>query len=75
MPTQNRRDFVRGKVRRDFRRGAKETDPEEVRDLITFGKDSLENVVALRRHLCKVLIADTTRTTMPIPNEDPFKLE
>lgn len=65
MPTQNRREFIRNKVRKEFRSGSTIRESEEIEEAIVFAKDGLENAVALRRHLTKELLyePDAPKTT------------
>lgn len=70
MPTHNRRQFIRNKVRVEFRNARNASDPDEVRELIIFAQDrfshpvlfsntlnfSLENVRAQQKHLNKRMV-------------------
>jgi hypothetical protein len=54
MPTQNRKDFIRNKVRSEFRKSRLLTDASKIGEQVQFALDSLENVSILRKHLCEV---------------------
>jgi hypothetical protein len=54
MPTQNRKDFIRTKVRGEFRKSRGLTDTSKIQEQVLFASDSLENVAIQRKHLCEV---------------------
>jgi len=56
MPTPNRQNYIKNRVRREFREGAQVLNVEDVAELVTFASDSLENVIQLRLHLSNVLL-------------------
>ena len=51
LPTQNRRMMAEDKVRFEFRKHAKETDPEAVRELFLVGYTHLDTLETQGQHL------------------------
>jgi hypothetical protein len=54
MPTQNRRDFISLKAKREFRKGRTLVDPLMIQEQVVFAGDYLENITVQRKHLCEV---------------------
>lgn len=55
MPTQNRRDYIQGRARKEFRANKKLTDPDDIKEAFTFARDNLDIARAQRKHLCKIM--------------------
>lgn len=58
MPTQNRRDYVRNRARREFRANQKLTNTSEIQEAFITARDNLALARAQRKHLSKVLASD-----------------
>jgi len=54
MPTQNRRDFVKIKARKEFKAAKNETDPQKIVDDIALAETLLEVVQVQQQHLNEV---------------------
>ena len=51
MPTQNRTEFVRRKLRTDYEVHRTEQDQEKIQELLMLGETQLDNVLAQAVHL------------------------
>eukprot|EP00898_Chlorokybus_atmophyticus_P009283 jgi/Chlat1/985/Chrsp108S01413 len=61
MPTQNRRDYIRKKVRVEYSKAREESDPEQVEFLLRLAAVQLETVQIQATHLIELAKLDLTR--------------
>lgn len=55
MPTQNRRDYIRLRTKKEFRDSRKLINQDDIRDALVHARDSLDTIRAQRKHLTKII--------------------